>query len=313
SSEYDEDCKLFYDSFISLLSYVTQSMGMEPVSTYSEYIRSMGFDISMDFEYISDLTSAAHADMIVTLTSEYETFSIPMQIYTLIEGENARTGFIVDTVMEDVPISMSADSTVTARGEDSINENIVMSMSVGEDEDRYNVNMNIEYDKAAQENAFSFDIAVDNDGNALGAAHLGYTGTSSIADRVSTRAGRLTVSADAPTLGSFEFGIDLGYSNSPFDSDAFEIIDSKPVIDIAEITEEQSEQMTTEATVIGISALGELMQTPGMAEIITMLMNFTMQSAEMYTTYDDIGYDYEDWEDIEGWSEEPAGDTAISA
>ncbi|MDO4548889.1 MAG: hypothetical protein Q4D04_12370 [Clostridia bacterium] len=331
--EYDEDYRLFFESYINLLSQGLEAEGMEPVSSYSDIIRASGADMTMDMEYTSNGNGAEYIYMLVTVTEDDMTVTLPVRCDSLIEGENARQTVTMDTVIDDVALVMTADYTKTQDGDD-LSHSYVISVSAGEYEDSYGIDMSFNYDRSAGDNAISFDMAADINGEEMAAAHLGYTGSSSIADRVSTRAGRLTVSASAPAYGNFEFGIDLGYSNSPFDSDAFEIIDSKPVTDIAEITEEQSEQMMTEATAVGISALGELMQAPGVAELITMLMTYSMQSAEMYSTYDDDDYEYdsedwdlweeyegfedfedfEDWEDIEGWYDEaPEEDTAVSA
>ena len=83
----------------------------------------------------------------------------------------------------------------------------------------------------------------------------------------------------------------------------FAAIDDLPAVSFEQLDEEAMAKLTEEIQVVGINALGVLMQTPGVAEIISMMMSGMAQTDGIDGDYTEDFEGFEDFEDFEDWEE----------
>ncbi|MEA5067464.1 MAG: hypothetical protein VB067_00600, partial [Christensenellaceae bacterium] len=122
--------------------------------------------------------------------------------------------------------------------------------------------------------ALTGEFTVAAQGGTPLSARLGYQGTLKEAEGAFERAGRvsLTLAIDAPDVPKhMELAFDIAQQAGPAGEAILSEMDALPLLKLTELTEEQMQALITEAQVTGMNALGALLQTPGVAELISAL------------------------------------------
>ena len=319
--------------------FAATAMGMEADSfSLSALMAEAGMDMTMDMTLWADEADEwAKIDMKINMTvtdgGETRTVVMPYLIEVHEKDELMKMSMTMDMSEIDAGMRMNMDAVeeggvVTLKMDmDMEVEGETMSMAMDfakdksrEDEQKLSGTMamnadgeqvNIAVDgtyQLAEDGAeeMSGNLTVEANGEKVAILALNYAGAIAKGEGLYQRGGRLTFSANA--MGeTLEIGADLNYKHEPLTDEAFAAIEALPQIGFSQVMEDEQaqQQAMVELQTAMITAMGAVMQTPGVAELVAQTMT-AMESAaqEGYEDYGygDYGYGYG------GHHEEPYGE-----
>ena len=333
-SEVDENVDKFWSNY---KKFCATAMGVDPDTfSLSAAMTEMGMDMSFEMAVWGDEAGEwARVDMKINMTvtedGRTETIVMPYVIeahakddaikmaitmdmaeidaqmkMTMDAAEEAGVVTMkmnMDMAVEDETVSMGMDFTKDTSDESA--KKLSGAVTVDADGEQVKITVDGAY-QLAEDGAETLNgsLTVMDNGQETAALALNYAGAISKGEGVYQRGGRLTFSADA--MGdSLKLGADVNYKHEPLTDEAFAAIEALPQIDYSRIVndEQAQEQAMVELQTVMINALGAMMQTPGVAELIAQSMAAVNSAAGSYDSYgyDDYGYGYDDGEDEQMW------------
>lgn len=270
----------------------------------------------------------------MTMTMENADVSMKMDMDATEENGVSTMQMNMDMTVEDETVTMAMDFTADTSAPNACKVN--GALTVGPQDQQVRMALDLTSEKAedgAEHTAGTLTIdaageqqvvlGLDNDyrlaedgteamdltltatagGAQMGAINLNYAGEITKGDGHYARGGRLNLSGQAMDQ-SFTLGMDLNYRHEPLTEEMLGQLDALTRVDLMQAVDDKEamQQAELELETVMMTALGGLMQTPGVAEIIAQMMVAQQNAASDYGDYgyDDYGYGYDQEYDQEG-------------
>ncbi|MEA4897391.1 MAG: hypothetical protein VB115_03995 [Christensenellaceae bacterium] len=268
--------KAYFEQYFKLLSSVEGGEMFKGMTSFAELMEKTGVKATFDVTlWAAEDESAVRAEIATKIDAPEGQKTERIELPVLIEvrrGEDAeRVRVTMHAGIEGGEVSYELDA------DDRPDRQVFkLDMAVtAPDEAPVGIHMNGERTLSPDgQEALTGEFTVAAQGGTPLSARLGYQGTLKEAEGAFERAGRvsLTLAIDAPDVPKhMELAFDIAQQAGPAGEAILSEMDALPLLKLTELTEEQMQALITEAQVTGMNALGALLQTPGVAELISAL------------------------------------------
>ncbi|MEG2709537.1 MAG: hypothetical protein RSB18_00905 [Clostridia bacterium] len=274
----DKDVKAFYDAYFNLINEAMP----EGVEVYSigELYAQVGMQFNVDITGWEDAQKEnMRLEMLCDMTATQEQEGAPVQMkfpmtIELSEKDGQTKMAMSMEVAQDgtlMRMGMKMDGQSGTAGQVE-GMNMVFDLDVaqgGETVGQMTVDARYALANDGGETA-DFGMKLSAAGAELMDGRVSYAGTLVAGEGTTERAGRVTVRGTmALNPDALEIGFDVGHKSEPMTDQAFEAINVLPIIKVTELDEEKLAALRNEAQAVAIRAMGAILQTPGVAEMLS--------------------------------------------
>ncbi len=274
--------KDYMDAYVDFMQKAMAASG-EGIEIDKEHlIKSMYAELGVDLTVGMSVWSTedesktrVELNEVVAITTEgdetkTETVKMPcvVEAITTDDAQKMRMTMDMDAQGDQMNFTMDID----AQGPKGAQKGLMtMKMTVAEkDAPLVGMDMRCTYDETAKE--FDFRMAVDAEDVLV---NIG------LSSAKNGDASRVTLAVDATEkeekLFAFSLGFDFAQSEAELPAGQLLDLSDKPVVNIAQLTQEDAAQFQTDVTTVGIMGYGALMQTEGVAKLLSMAMTAATQ------------------------------------
>lgn len=268
--------KTYFEQYFKFLSSMEGGELFEGATNFSELMERTGVKMTFDVTlWAAEDESAVRADVVMKIAApegeEPEQIELPMviemrrgedaeraRVTMNVEVEGAQISYEFDTEIRPDRQTLKLDMAVTAPDEAPVAMKMTGERTISTD---------------GQE-VLTGELTVVAEGEQQMSAHLDYQGTLKEAEGTLERAGRVSLvleinAEDAPNR--VELAFDIAQQDGPAGEAILSEMDALELLEFTKLTDEQLQALITEAQVTGMNALGAVLQTPGVAELISAL------------------------------------------
>jgi hypothetical protein len=302
----DPEMKSLMDDYFTLIGdlsgekipFTADTLG----DAFASTLKEQGIEMKMDLSVWTDTNMASQAEanavkevINVTVTApktdlsadpsvtpapdakpELETVSFPMTFSMLKSDAGTRAAFDMEVTPPDESgsLSMNFDGTFDAPAENGGTESSgAFAMTFDGKEDSENVDVTVEFNQATDTDnvpQFSLTIGGDSAGQKFD-LNIGYEGKNA---SETEQTGTVTIDFNVPEAGGKgSISFDTKLETSEFKPLGPSDFDGKTMVDPVTADAAQMELVSTEMSGVMMQAMGVLMQTPGLSNIMGSMMN----------------------------------------